>query len=70
MAALVSRTVAATDCGHVLFVFPNGGLQVSPRQVYSIRLRQTQVRKGPLIRREIILQGALGLKIQGLAKLS
>ena len=36
--ALVSRTVAAADCSHVPFVFPNGGLQVSPRQVYSIRL--------------------------------
>jgi hypothetical protein len=36
--ALVSRTVAAADCGHVLFIFPNGGLQLYPGQVYSIRL--------------------------------
>jgi len=36
--AVVSRTVPAADCRHVLFVFPNGGVQVSPGQVYSIRL--------------------------------
>jgi hypothetical protein len=34
----VSKTVPVADCGHVQFVFPNGGLQVSPGQVYSIRL--------------------------------
>jgi hypothetical protein len=34
----VSRTVLVADCRHVLFVFPNGGLRVSPGQVYSIRL--------------------------------
>ncbi len=34
----VSKTVAVAECGHVLFVFPNGGLEVSPGQVYSIRL--------------------------------
>jgi hypothetical protein len=34
----VSKTVLVTDCRHVLFVFPNGGLRVSPGQVYSIRL--------------------------------
>src|SRR5216684_2869264 len=36
--AVVSKTVPVADCGHVLFVFPNGGLRVSPGQVYSIRL--------------------------------
>ena len=34
----VSKTVPVADCGHVQFVFPNGGLRVSPGQVYSIRL--------------------------------
>ncbi len=34
----VSKTVPVADCGHVLFVFPNGGLRVSLGQVYSIRL--------------------------------
>ncbi len=36
--ATVSQTVPVADCRHVPFVFPNGGLQVSPGQVYSIRL--------------------------------
>jgi hypothetical protein len=36
--AVVSKTVPVADCRHVLFVFPNGGLQVSPGQIYSIRL--------------------------------
>jgi hypothetical protein len=36
--AVVLKTVPVADCGHVLFVFPNGGLRVSPGQVYSIRL--------------------------------
>jgi hypothetical protein len=36
--ATVSQTVPVADCHHVLFVFPDGGLQVSPGQVYSIRL--------------------------------
>jgi hypothetical protein len=36
--AVVSRTVQVADCSHVLFFLPNGGLQVSPGQVYSIRL--------------------------------
>lgn len=36
--AVVSKTVPVADCSHALFVFPNGGLQVSPGQVYSIRL--------------------------------
>jgi hypothetical protein len=34
----VSKTAPVADCGRVLFVFPNGGLRVSPGQVYSIRL--------------------------------
>jgi hypothetical protein len=36
--ALVSKTVPVDDCRNVLFVFPNGGLQVSPGQVYSIKV--------------------------------
>ena len=36
--ALISKTVSVTDCGHVLFVFPRGGLRVAPGQVYSIAL--------------------------------
>jgi hypothetical protein len=36
--AVVSRIVTVTDCSHVRFVFPNGGLAVSPGQVYSIGL--------------------------------
>jgi hypothetical protein len=36
--AVVSRTVPAADCSRVMFFFPNGGLRVSPGQVYSIRL--------------------------------
>src|SRR5262249_14272414 len=35
--ALLSKTVPVADCD-VLFVFPNGGLEVTPEQVYSIRL--------------------------------
>ncbi len=34
----VSKIVPVADCGHVQFVLPNGGLPVSPGQVYSIRL--------------------------------
>jgi hypothetical protein len=34
----VSKTVPVADCGHVQFVFPNGGLRVLPGQVYRIRL--------------------------------
>jgi len=37
--ALISKTVSAADSGDVLFVFPGGGLEVSPGQVYSIGLR-------------------------------
>jgi hypothetical protein len=36
--ALISKTIGVTDCGHVLFVLPKGGLRVTPRQVYSITL--------------------------------
>jgi hypothetical protein len=36
--AVVSKTVPVADCRHVLFVFPRGGLPVSPGQVYSIGL--------------------------------
>jgi hypothetical protein len=36
--AVVSRIVTVDDCSHVRFVFPNGGLAVSPGQVYSIGL--------------------------------
>ncbi len=36
--SVVSKTVPVIDCGHALFIFPNGGLQVLPGQVYSIRL--------------------------------
>ncbi|HKV80811.1 MAG TPA: hypothetical protein VJP02_21860 [Candidatus Sulfotelmatobacter sp.] len=36
--AVVSRIVTVTDCSHVRFFFPNGGLAVSPGQVYSIGL--------------------------------
>jgi hypothetical protein len=36
--AAVSKTVPVADCGQVLFVFPSPGLEVSPGQVYSLRL--------------------------------
>ena len=36
--AAVSKTVPVADCGHVLFVFPSPGLEVSLGQVYSLRL--------------------------------
>lgn len=36
--ATVSKTVPTAECGSVLFVFPNGGLEVSPGQLYSLRL--------------------------------
>jgi len=41
--AVVSKTVPVADCRHVLFVFPNGGFQVLPGQVYSIRLSGSSV---------------------------
>jgi hypothetical protein len=34
----VSKIVKAADCAHVTFAYPNGGLAVSPGQVYYIRL--------------------------------
>lgn len=36
--AVLSKSVPVADCRHVLFVFPDGGLPVSPGQVYSIGL--------------------------------
>jgi len=36
--AVVSRTVPAADCAQVLFVFRNGGVKISPGQLYSLRL--------------------------------
>jgi hypothetical protein len=37
--AVISKTVPVEDCGQVRFLFPNGGAQVSPGLVYSIRLK-------------------------------
>ncbi len=34
----ILKTVPVDDCGYVLFVFPEGGLRVSPGHVYSIRV--------------------------------
>jgi hypothetical protein len=36
--AVVWKTVTAADCDHVLFPLPNGGVNVAPGEVYSIRL--------------------------------
>jgi hypothetical protein len=36
--AVVAKTVPADACRHVLFIFPYGGLRVSPGQLYSIEL--------------------------------
>jgi hypothetical protein len=36
--AQVTKTVLVSDCGHVLFLLPRGGLPVSAGQVYSITL--------------------------------
>lgn len=36
--AVILKTVPVEDCGQVRFLFPNGGAQVSPGLVYSIRL--------------------------------
>lgn len=36
--ASVSKTVQVAECDHVLFLFPRGGLPVSPGEVYSIKL--------------------------------
>jgi hypothetical protein len=37
--AVVSKIVPVTDCSHVRFAFPNGGVPVSPWHLYSIGLR-------------------------------
>lgn len=36
--AVATQTVPTTDYEHVLFVFPDGGVEVSPGQLYSLRL--------------------------------
>lgn len=36
--ATVSRSVPVTESSHALFVFPEGGVPVTPGEVYSIRL--------------------------------
>jgi hypothetical protein len=36
--AQVSKLVQTADCSHVMFTFPNGGLGLSPGQVYYLRL--------------------------------
>jgi hypothetical protein len=36
--AVVAKTVPVDACRHVLFIFPYGGLRVSPGQLYSIEL--------------------------------
>jgi hypothetical protein len=41
--AVVSKTVPVNDCQHVLFILPDGGLEVSPGQAYSIRLSSGSV---------------------------
>lgn len=38
MRAQVLKTVSSSDCSHVLFLLPGGGLQVSPGQTYTIQL--------------------------------
>ena len=35
---VIANVVPVTDCSHVHFAFPNGGLGVTPGQVYSIGL--------------------------------
>lgn len=37
----LSKTVSTADCAHVLFLLPNGGLKVSPGEVYTIRPEET-----------------------------
>ena len=37
--AVVSKTVPVQDCSWVRFLFPNGGVQISPGLVYRIRLK-------------------------------
>ena len=36
--AIVSKMVQTTDAEHALFVFPEGGVEVSPGQLYSLQL--------------------------------
>jgi len=36
--AVVTQIVPVDDCDHVLFILPDGGVRVSPGQVYSIAL--------------------------------
>jgi hypothetical protein len=36
--AMVSRSVPMSECSHALFVFPEGGVVITPGDVYSIRL--------------------------------
>ena len=36
--AVVSQTVSTTDCEHTRFIFRDGGVEVSPGQLYSLRL--------------------------------
>jgi hypothetical protein len=36
--AIVSKMVQTTDADHALFVFPEGGIEVSPGQLYSLQL--------------------------------
>ena len=35
---IVSKTVLTSACDHVLFVFPDGGADVVPGQLYTVRL--------------------------------
>src|SRR5690348_937940 len=35
---IVSKTVLASNCEHVLFIFPDGGANVAPGQLYTLRL--------------------------------
>jgi hypothetical protein len=41
--AVISKTVPVAECSHVLFIFPDGGLLVSPGRVYSIRVRNAGI---------------------------
>jgi hypothetical protein len=36
--AIVSKMVQTTDAEHAIFVFPEGGVEVSPGQLYSLQL--------------------------------
>jgi hypothetical protein len=41
--AWISKSVPVAECSHVLFIFPDGGLRVSPGKVYSIRVRNAGI---------------------------